>query len=186
MIPRWVFAALMAPITVAALLGFLATLAIHVAAHLHVIVPREQWQAFAYGLFPLWVTVVLISITERPPNNVHFWDFLLRGTPRWMGRTAVWLLVYAGINMLLMIAALMSGGLRGLGSEWDAEVQAWGVTGHLLVFYWTGFSVFYAKLVRLTHHAPRCPNGHAVDADHRYCTKCGAKVEGFFEYEDVG
>jgi hypothetical protein len=183
MVPRWIFAVFVALLTVGCLLGLIATLAVHVASHLHVQILREQWEALAYGLFPTWLLTILVTISERPPSY-RFWEFLLRGSPRWMHQVFGWLFAYAAINMVLIVAALVVGGMRQLGPEWEAAVEAWGITGHLLVFYWIAFVVAYAKLVRLTHPPPRCPNGHAVAADHRYCTKCGAMTEGFFEYDD--
>lgn len=179
---RSIPAALFALVAAAALLAFAATLAAHVAAHRHIAVPPEQWRTLGSSLFSLWTIVGLIAVTEQAPNNRRFWSFVFRGTPRWMARAVPWLAAYACLNVGLLISTWWFGGLGSLGG---AEVKTWSVTGILLVFHWIAFVAVFAKLVRLGRDVPHCPNNHAVAADHRHCTRCGTKVEGFHEYQDV-
>ena len=135
---------------------------------------------FGSSLFLLLILVVLIATTEQAPNNKRFWRFVFRGAPRWMRRVIPWLFAYACLNMGLGIATWWFGGLS------SAEIESWSTPGTLLVFHWIAFAAMYAKLVRLRRDLPHCPNNHTVAADHRYCTTCGTKVEGFHEYKDVG
>ena len=167
-------------LTVAAFVVLAADLAVHIAAHLQYPITMAQAMPLTYALFAIWLFAVMAMMADQPPyvgwgwrSRWRYWRFLLRGGPRWLLRVSVAVQIYFFVNIALLFAA---------GRDAPETSEVWFFTGFLLFFFWPAFAIFYANLARLTRQTPYCPNGHEVNAHQPYCTTCGAKVEGFFEY----
>ncbi len=139
------------------------------------------------GIFPLWIPVTLIAMKmtgTRPMSGSrsYYWNLLLSGSPSWMQYMSRGFLIYALINFdifLLLIATSGTGKPAGFGND-DFPSVAWrGFSGHWMAFYSVGLAVLTAAYQKgLSNLEPKCRNGHSVALGDKFCSTCGASVDG--------
>ncbi len=148
------------PFMVSALVGFLISLAVHLAALVGVEVPPQAF-GLHVGIFIVWIPAVLASTVARHHSiQSRGWRDQFAGCPAWMRVVAYGLFAYAFLNIF--------GVVLGAGSI------ARGFSGHWMVFYWFAFTTLYG--VRHLPHPYYCLAGHLVSPGAKYCERCGQPV----------
>jgi hypothetical protein len=164
--------ALTYPFLALAAAGFVAVLAIHVAALFGAAYPFHHFLNFlGPGLFVVFVpTIFVMNRLTADFKQRDIWRAALRGCPRWM-RGLVWAAFgYSWVGFFLL--PLLYGG--GMGSEQNG---ARSMSAILLVFYAVSVAVLYsATQVPRFDESRRCLNGHRVSPLARFCEECGAPV----------
>jgi hypothetical protein len=154
-----------------AVLGFVSSLLVHLAAWAGVAPPKAAW-GLHVGIFVVWLPTVFVAqqLTRDVKRN-EFWTAALRGAPTWASMALKCLMVYALANFGLFIFQLN-------GHKPDDALQARGFSGHWLIFYGAAAATLYsAARLRDCGDRPRaCLNGHAVSLTAQFCEQCGAPV----------
>ncbi len=124
------------------------------------------------GILVVWAPTVLVAMrmTRNTPRK-DFWKTAMSGCPRWMRWACIGVIGYAAINFFYFVAF----GQQVVKTGIDPAIRVF--SGHWLVFYGVAFATLSSALARpdlVVGH--RCPAGHAVDANARYCSTCGAPI----------
>ena len=164
-------AALTYPFLALATAGFVAMLAIHVAALFGVTYPFDHSLRFlGPGVFIVFLPMIFVmNRLTRDFKQKDVWRAALRGCPQWMRRT-VWIIVgYAWVGYFAL-PFLYGGGM-------DSANKARSVSGALLIFYLIPAAVLYSA-TKIQHFdgSRRCLNGHFVSPIAKFCEECGAPV----------
>ena len=164
------------PFLVIAACGFLLSVAAHIMALSGLSLPGGGlvW-ALHIGVFVVWIPTVLVgNRITRNSNRKDFWKIALTGCPSWMRRTLYLVFGYAIFNFVLFMINT-SGHPKPTGAAPPSVIR--GFSGHWMVFYGAAFAVLYSAL-----HAPylfeerKCPQGHTVTAQARFCPVCGERL----------
>lgn len=155
-----------------AVIGFVATLTVHVAALFGVIYPFEHSTKFLTpGMFIVFVpTIFVMNRLTKDFKQKDIWRAALRGCPTWM-RRAVWIIFgYAWVGFFAL-PFLYGGGMSS--SANGARVGS----ATFLVFYLVLLAVLYsATQVQHFDSGRRCLNEHAASPMAKFCEECGAPV----------
>src|SRR5947208_750412 len=104
------FRLILFPFMALALIGFILSVAAHLAAVAGSPIPlgKGVW-ALHVGIFVVWLPTVLVgNRMTRGANRKDFWKIALVGCPKWM-RTALYLVFgYAILNFVLFMATTAS------------------------------------------------------------------------------
>lgn len=151
--------------------GFLVSLAVHLASLAGMsLFPRESWFLIV-GIFVVWPPTVLClgALRKAFPRTV-LWKATLRGCPKPMQYVFYGVLAYTFLNSVLLIATADE-------ASRSSAAGSRGLPGHLLVFYYMAFATLYSYLqVQKQDPARRCGNGHVVPLAEQYCAECGSPV----------
>jgi hypothetical protein len=168
--------AALVPFMVLAALGFLLSVAAHVASIAGVPLPRGQsiWLLHT-GIFVVWIPTVLISSkVMRGERRGDFWKIVLSGCPAWARVLGYALFGYVLLNFFYFVAT--SGGRGHYAGDPPPSVIR-GFSGHWMLFYGVAFMVLYSvKRKPELLGQVRCSNGHAVSMTDRFCRVCGATL----------
>jgi hypothetical protein len=156
----------------AGLLLVLTTLA-HVAAFLGTMVPwAEHPGYFLPGLLLVSVPAILVStrLTSYYPRKEQL-KAALRGCPSWMKYLAQVVVWYAVLNFVVF---MISGPKQPHG--WNVETVRF-FTGHFMAFFGWSFAALYsASTLWNRGFERRCPAGHEIRPQARFCDECGLPV----------
>jgi hypothetical protein len=166
-------ASLLRPLTGLAIVGFVASLIVHLCS---LAGQPNPFGAAAWGLhvgiFVVWFPTVLVARRlSTGARQADFWKATLRGCPAWV-KTGGYLLVgYAVLNFVLFVATqpTRSGSAHGI-----AELR--GFSGHWMVFYYLGAATLYSASRLGPQLERRCPLGHEISPFANYCETCGAAI----------
>jgi hypothetical protein len=132
----------------------------------------------AFGIFPLWFVVVAITrkltrgVVQSKKDGLKT---MLSGCPAWMIYVTKVLEAYTWVSFLAALAAFaLSPPGRNTGT---APRVLWVLfsSGYML-FYFVGLSTVITAYRRGVDIDRRCPNGHIVGVDDRFCATCGAAL----------
>ncbi len=124
-----------------ALLGFLASLAAHVAGYAGIAQPFGiSPQPLGPGIFIVWApTVPAFMYLSSGCSRKDSWKAALRGCPVWMSRLLYGVFGYGFLNFFAFMFSV-----GGEGTE-AAEIRL--LSGHCMVFYFAAFAVMYSFAV---------------------------------------
>jgi hypothetical protein len=161
------------PLLGLAAFGFVAALAVHLAALLGLIYPFERLLKFiGLGLFLVWVPCILVmGRLTREFKQKDIWRAALRGCPKWLQRT-LWIVIgYAWVGFFAL-PVIYGGGMN------SPANTARSMSGILLTFYSIAACVLYsATQAKKFDEGRRCLQGHRVSPLAKYCEECGAPVQ---------
>ena len=168
--------AILLPFMVLATIGFLLSLAAHIASILGLPVPGGNlvWSLHV-GIFVVWFPAVLIgSRINRGRPGSELWKNVLSGAPTWMRYAGYALFAYAAANFIWFFAVTRSGAALE-GDSAFSEIRLF--SGHWLVFYGAGFAILFSayRNPRLLKKQ-RCLKGHDLSSTDVFCPSCGSKV----------
>ena len=176
-------AVLLLPLMIYAACGLVLSLAVHLLTFAG-IQPGGDAMFFALhiGIFPLWLPVVLIMSRMTGTTRGWSWDGgwsswnrVLAGCPTWMRYMTYGFFGYAALNFAIFIVMAPTGKHPGGGSP--PSIVWHGFSGHWMAFYSAGLAVLTAAYRRgLGNLQTRCPNGHPVGVDDRFCPLCGTAI----------
>jgi hypothetical protein len=152
------------PFMLAAIVGFISSLMVHIAALLGWEAPPQAF-GLHVGIFAVSLPTS-IAYTIIHPRHHHSWGWhdQFIGCPAWMRYVAYGLFAYAFINFF--------GGLAGFGIGGASPMRLF--SGHWMLFYWFAFAMLYSLLhYQAQHH---CLAGHVVTVGARFCERCGQPV----------
>lgn len=156
---------------VAAGVGFLVSLAVHLASVFGVaLFPREPW-FLHIGIFVVWPAAILCgnALTKDFPRD-QTWKAALRGCPKPMQYGLQGVFAYVFLNFAHFVVT------TGENSR-SSAVMIRGFSGHWLVFYYAAFAVLFSYLqVQKEDPTRRCRNGHVVPLAAKFCGECGSPV----------
>ncbi|RJP26080.1 MAG: zinc ribbon domain-containing protein [Candidatus Abyssobacteria bacterium SURF_5] len=161
---------LLYPFIALSVLGLILSLIVHVSALLAIPPPfGESFLLLHIGIFIVWIPAVLVmGPLTREYKQRDLWKGALRGCPPWMKRMALFFFGYAMINFVLFIF---------LGRGRNAEVPSLihrGFSGHWMAFYSAALAIMYSAVkVESLPVFRRCPNGHPLSPEAKFCEKCG-------------
>ncbi len=161
------------PFMLLAALGFLLSVAAHVASIANIPLPGGQsiWILHA-GIFVVWLPTVLVAVrVTRGERRQDFWKVLLSGCPPWMRKSAYVLLVYVILNFVYFMATTSQ--VRHAAGDPPPSVIR-GFSGHWMIFYAAAFMTLYSVIKRPALLGRSfCSNGHAVSRSDKFCPTCG-------------
>jgi hypothetical protein len=160
-------------------LGFFLSLVAHLGALAGVSFPGYVW-ALHVGAILLCFPAQLAGPTFGRHSRQDYWRVVLRRCPKWMQRLAWTVFGYGIFNFFLFLIQVMLhlGRVPGQGNGQIASPLAvWGFSGHWMVFYCGQAAIFYAAAYGgLASGSIRCPYGHSVREEARFCDQCGAAI----------
>ena len=169
--------ALLPPLMVYAACGLVLSLIVHVLSWFGIeLGGTKLFFALHIGIFPLWIPVVFIGrqMVGSGMRRGDFWKAALSGCPLWMKYMTYGFFGYAIFNFALFAMNAPTG--PKLGVDVPATVVH-GFSGHWMAFYSAGLAVLTTAYRRgLSNLARKCPFGHDVSWDDRFCPTCGAAV----------
>jgi hypothetical protein len=170
------FRSILAPFMGLAAIGFILSVAAHLAAIVGSPIPfgKAVW-ALHIGIFVVWLPTVLVGIRfTRGCNRRDYWKVALAGCPKWI-RTGLYLLFgYAMLNFIVFIA-MTPAQSRPKGDAPPEVVR--GFSGHWMVFYGAAFATLYsASVIGYSWMDRKCRNGHSVPATAKFCEECGVPL----------
>jgi hypothetical protein len=165
-------AVLIYPFLALAAVGFVAMLAIHVAALFGVTYPFNHFFKFLVpGVFIAFLpTIFVMNRLTRDFKQKDIWRAALRGCPSWMRRT-VWIIFGYAWAGFFVLPLLYGGGMN------SPLNQTRTFSAVLMIFYLIPVAVLYsATQVQRFDESRRCLNGHRVSPLAKFCEECGAPV----------
>jgi hypothetical protein len=158
--------------------GFFLSLYIHIISLLGIPSPfgATTW-GLHVGIFLIWFPAVMVSMKmmQGVPRK-DFWKVALVGCPPWMRYAVYAVFGYAIFNFVIFMSIVGPTGKHQLNDTPPPAVLR-GFSGHWLAFYGAGFGLLYSayklgwdKLQR------KCPNGHIVSYNAKFCEQCGQKM----------
>ena len=129
------------------------------------------------GIFPLWIPVVLISRKmSGGARRMDMWKIMLSGCPPWMKYMTYGFFIYAFVNFaIFMLLVSTHPPVKGV-TEPPAEVLH-GFSGHWMAFYSAGLAILTTAYRRgLSNLQRKCPFGHEIGWNDRFCPTCGSAI----------
>ena len=154
--------AILYPFMVLALVGFLASLIVHIAAWLGLKFPFEVF-GLHFGIFVVWLPAMLASYRlSGGVRGFDYYRYVLRGCPKWMRWAVYGLFAYAFVVFFSGFLGILTG----------TPIERL-FSGHWMLFYFFAFATLYSAI-----HAKdfRCANGHKLIPGARFCPQCGAPL----------
>jgi hypothetical protein len=165
--------AALVPFMLLAALGFVLSVAAHVASIAGVQIRGGQMIWLLHlGIFVVWLpTVLLVSRIMRGERRQDMWKLTLSGCPAWMRLAAKVLLGYIIVNFVYFISTAGRGGHYS-GDAPPAVIR--GFSGHWMLFYGVAFMTLYSVYRNPVLLRQRvCRNGHPVTRSDKFCPVCG-------------
>ena len=129
------------------------------------------------GIFPLWIPVVWISQKmSGGARRMDMWKIMLSGCPPWMKYMTYGFFIYAFVNFaVFMLLVSAHPPVKGA-TEPPAEVLH-GFSGHWMAFYSAGLAILTTAYRRgLSNLQRKCPFGHEIGWNDRFCPTCGSAI----------
>jgi hypothetical protein len=160
---------LISPFLWLAILGFAASLTVHVFSLFGCPSPFGTWTwALHIGIFLVWFPAVVVAHgLSKGAKRADFWRAVLRGCPQRVRVGAYVIFAYAVLNFVLFIGT----------PEPHTDIQNFrGFSGHWMAFYYVATAILYSAR-RLGPLGPRtCLCGHEVSPFSNFCDECGAQL----------
>lgn len=168
--------AILVPLLALAAMGFLCSVLVHIAALVGFVPPGGNAVfALHVGIFVVWFPVVFLAMRiSQGQRGFKSWVPLLSGCPVWFRGLLLALFAYTFLNFFLAF-----NGEVGHQQQSDALAPATlrGFSGHWMLFYAAGFGVLLTAYRRpWMLRAAKCPAGHKVLHDAKFCPTCGAAL----------
>jgi hypothetical protein len=168
------------PLMVYAACGLVLSLAVHVLSFFGIeLGGNALFMGLHIGIFPLWLPVVLIAqkLTKGSARK-DLWKVALSGCPPWMKYMTYGFFIYAIVNFVIFAAFLAPTGKQAANAA--VPVAVWhGFSGHWMAFYAAGLAIVTTAYRRgLSNLQRRCPNGHGIGWNDRFCATCGVPTAG--------
>jgi len=177
-VPSWLRAILL-PLAVLSLLGFVLSVWIHLAAIMgHA--PDTVFWALHIGIFVVFVPAVFVAQKRVGyAGRKDLWKVIFQGSPTWMLYLLYALFGYVFINFFWCMTQLPAQHHTGTTpGEWRL------FSGHWMVFYYAAFAVHYTAAAQPanapvdhfgipTPEAKHCANGHVIGKWDSHCSICG-------------
>jgi hypothetical protein len=168
--------AALVPFMLLAAVGFLLSVAVHVATIAGIPIPGGQmiWTLHV-GIFVVWIPTVLItSRIMRGERRQDLWKVMLSGCPAWMRLAAKVLLGYIILNFIYFMATSGRSGHH-VGAPPPSVIR--GFSGHWMLFYGVAFMTLYSVNRNPALLRQRvCRNGHTVSSSDQFCAACGESL----------
>ena len=168
--------AALVPLMLLAALGFVLSVAAHLASIAGVSIPGGQmiWLLHV-GIFVVWFpTVFIASRIMRGERRQDLWKVMLSGCPAWMRLAAKVLLAYIIVNFVYFIATSGRGGHYS-GDPPPSVIR--GFSGHWMLFYGVAFMTLYSVNRNPALLSKRvCRNGHTIARSDTFCAVCGERL----------
>lgn len=155
-----------------AITGWMAMLAVHIAALIGVVRPFERLLKFLVPvMFIFFVpTTFVMTWLTRDFKQKDLWRAALRGCPRWMHLVFWAIFVYAWVGVFAFPS--LYGGATGSHANNVRRASA-----VLLIFYSIPVAILYsATQFRRFDESRRCLNGHRIGPLAKFCEECGARA----------
>ena len=171
---------LLLPLMAYAACGLVLSLAVHLLALAGVQVGGNAlFFGLHAGIFPLWLAVVLIAMKltngmRLTGMRLDYWKVVFSGCPAWMRYMTYGFFIYALVNFAIFFYVAPVG--KQIGGVPPASVWR-GFSGHWMVFYAAGLAILTTAYRRgISNLEQRCPNGHSVGLDDKFCSTCGMPI----------
>ena len=168
---------LLLPFIGLAAVGLVLSMLVHLSALFGQPIPlgRKVW-GLHFGIFAVWIPAVIVTtLSSRGVVRKDFWKFALRGCPEWFRYLTYGLFGYSLVNFAIF---LFKTAKVSRGEPPSEEVKLIGFSGHWMVFYAAALGLLWSFVRAGENQAPRCPNGHPVGAEAKFCAECGSHVQG--------
>lgn len=170
--------ALLWPFQWLALVGFCASVVVHLMALLQIAVPvvlqpyinEELYATLGLGIFVVWMPAVLAAsqVARTQDAGGVSWNILLKGSPAWMLKALKGLFVYVVLNFFVSIWLTTNAQVQ------DGVFLQRTFSGHWLLFYGAAFAILYSVTRRPALMERRlCAAGHTVRHEDSFCPTCG-------------
>jgi hypothetical protein len=160
------------PFMALALMGFVASLAVHIPAWLGLTFPFEVF-GLHFGIFVVWIPAMLASYgLTGGARGFDYYRYALRGCPKWMRWSVYGLFGYTFVNFF--------SGFLGFFTGTPMERL---FSGHWMLFYFVAFATLYSATHAKDFH---CLNGHKLMPGANFCSQCGAPLAAQAEVEMWG
>jgi hypothetical protein len=170
---------LLPPLMLYAACGLALSLTVHILSFFGIqFGGNTLFMGLHVGIFPLWFPVVLIAQKMTGgARRTEFWKAALSGCPPWMRYMTYGFLIYAIANFAIFIVlTLMHPQPKGGGPP--SAVVLHGFSGHWMAFYSAGLAILTTAYRRgLSNLQHRCPLGHEIGWNDKFCPTCGAAVD---------
>jgi hypothetical protein len=115
--------------------------------------------------------IIKNATQDLPQREVT--NLMYAGCPAWLKRLGYVVMAFGALNFFGSIL-LQKSGSRAAQSDWFPAIALGG-------FGLMAYSAFFNQLYSSVHlpgalNRLRCPNGHAVRSDAKFCDRCGAPV----------
>jgi uncharacterized membrane protein YtjA (UPF0391 family) len=155
-------------------LGLFSNLILHISGFFGGI-PLAQAAEVARYLYQVMIVVTLISIfvSNHTVKNYlprDFWKAALRGCPKWLKYLPLILFVYA--NLFYFIHGSFS-------VPESAKNMQVGCAFYMSIYALCLALLYSALQIQYVDKVRRCPNGHNVPSDAKFCEECGSRVIEF-------
>ena len=169
---------LLPPLMLYAACGLALSLLVHILSFFGIqLGGKNLFFGMHIGIFPLWIPVALIG--QQMSGSLSRWDFwkaALSGCPPWMRYMTYGFFIYALINFAIF-AIFVNAHPQVKGADPPAELFH-GFSGHWMAFYSAGLAILTSAYCRgLDNLRPRCPHGHEIGWNDKFCPKCGTAVD---------
>ena len=169
---------LLLPLMVYAACGLVLSLTVHILSLFGILFGGSAlFYSLHIGIFPLWFPVVFIARKMTGgARRQDFWKAALSGCPPWMKYMTYGFFIYAFVNFaIFFVLVSMHPQHNGSGAP-TAEVMH-GFSGHWMAFYSAGLAILTTAYRKgLSNLQQRCPFGHEVGLNDRFCPTCGSAV----------
>jgi hypothetical protein len=169
---------LLLPLMVYAACGLVLSLTVHILSFFGIELGGSAlFYGLHIGIFPLWIPVVLIARKMTGgARRQDFWKAALSGCPPWMKYMTYGFFIYAFVNFAIFFV-LISMHPQPKGSAAPTPEVLHGFSGHWMAFYSAGLAILTTAYRKgLSNLQQRCPFGHEVGWNDKFCPTCGSAV----------
>jgi hypothetical protein len=156
--------------------GLVVSLAVHLLSFAGIQpAGNELFFALHIGIFPLWLPVMwMANKMTGGARRMDFWKVAFAGCPAWMKYMTYGFFEYAIVNFAIFFVTAPTG----KPSDGAPPSSVWhGFSGHWMAFYSAGLAIVTSAYRRgISNLERRCPNGHAIGYDDRFCPACGVAI----------
>jgi hypothetical protein len=173
--PEKIFRLLLQPLRLYAACGFIFCGGLHLLA-IAGLQPSDEALLFGPGIaiFPLWLPVTHLSMNlTRGLGRKEAWKVMFSGGPKWMRYITKFLYWYAIVNFVIVVVITILIPPTASSSGNAPRIFWILASSYYMLFYFSGLA--FLTTVR-GKEMPKCPNGHPVWANDKYCRVCGAPI----------
>jgi hypothetical protein len=173
---------LLYPFVVLSALGLVASVIVHLLAHLGYAPLGQGTFILHIGIFVVWFPAVLSIMRTRvvrlytsmnPRAGWRTWQQIVRGSPQWMQWMTLGFFIYGFANFFLFFA--LGGSARLPQGSPNSPTPIVGFSGHWMIFYSAALTILYSA-VKTWNSPLKCPSGHLVSPMDQFCPECGAAL----------
>ena len=156
-------------------LGLILSCIVHILSFLNLPFSLDVYRmsVLFLAIFMFIVLVPAVMVMKNLGKNViksrDIWKVVLRGCPTWLKYLPNLLFGYA----LVWFIIITGGNTGGNGSFSINDVKLF--SAFIMLFYSGSLAILYSA-IQTGGQARRCPNGHPVSPDAKFCGECGLGV----------